>query len=45
MLRLIEKSNGGFGVDPEDISQVVSRYREMESSVVNPTTDPNGADT
>jgi hemoglobin len=36
MLRLLEKSLVSFEVDLEDIAQVMSRYRDMQSSVVNP---------
>ena len=36
MLRLLERSLGTFGIDPDDIAQVISRYREMEGFVVNP---------
>jgi hemoglobin len=41
MLRLLERSLSSFEVDPEDIAQVISRYREMQSAVVSPTAGAN----
>ena len=37
MLRLLENTLGSFGVDPADVAQVMSRYRQMQGSVVNPS--------
>jgi hemoglobin len=37
MLRLLETSLLRFEVDPEDVAQVISRYRQMQGSVINPS--------
>jgi hemoglobin len=41
MLRLLERSLSSFEIDPEDIAQVISRYRGMQSAVVSPTAGAN----
>jgi hemoglobin len=44
MLRLLEDTLGRFDVDPEDIAQVIWRYREAQGFIVSRTTEVNGAD-
>ena len=42
MLRLLAKSLDSYDVDPEDVAQVIARYRQTRSSVVSlPMSEPD----